>query len=244
MTDQNNPESDLPVEAEGTPTPRFDSAGAQPTSGATDDVVAELQKRLTPWLTDEIGKVTQATKDRRIQKLTDRLDLTAAQLDKLAALIAGGTPKDQAVREIKLDALIDERERQQAGVPSESSQEQRPVAPVLDQDAIKRADSILTQAGVLNHPAWAEKLRTTTFKDAAQYLAAAAEFVLSEQSKTKAPNPAVVISPGGGNETRPDLKAAYLNEMKAARGQGNQKAAEIKARYRQQGLEVDSISLM
>lgn len=252
MTDSNKESGQEPVVTpEVTPDPAVPqfSGDKQPSVGGEADPQA-LAKALLPALKalligdEEFIRAGQSVKDKRL-KFVDEFPLTMDELRRLKKYAEKYGDEDEAIRQIQIDReLLGKRPAPQAASN----------LPVSDPGRSEREDlkswvsrQLKSASIAADDPEYEELVNS--FKDEGDE----AEFkasvrVLSAQRKTAQATSDVNVQPERtgvrqASLTDEALEDSFRKEMLAARGQGMGVGRAIKEKFRQKGLDVDSIRL-
>lgn len=213
--------------ATGQPTPAASGAGSvSGTSNGNDAVLTEIQaikKRM-----EDFERRAQGDKDRAVQGVRREFETWKPVLEKVAAQF-NLTPEQVAT--VQRDMEFDELKRRVFEQPSQPPAQAAPVQDAgeqMFQKALKRYGLDATDPDVVG------LMRETS--DPEDRLFRLAE--LGAVRKTApTPTPGSTPAPSGGTPPKPDLKAEYDREIAANRG-NVMAIAEIKKKYRKQGLDV------
>ncbi len=226
-------------ESKGMPTPAFSAASEGKTSdGTTVDVEARLESFRREIL-EEAERRSQSVKDKRFSKLEESI----ANLSKAKELLAahGGDVQKAAREKLLVEAAeaIGFPEPQKPSPQSVSGRDQRAaeydaeITDYLKERGFKAEEISEATAG----------MATKTFKTVKEAVIAAAAMAdtwRENRAKQGAPASAGGMAlPTGGAASR-DMKASYIKEMTAARGNREQGMA-VMAKYRKLGFDPGSV---
>lgn len=238
MTD--NLESDLAEGSAGQPNPAASQGnGDKPTSSFN---ASKLPEQLESLVTKAVEKAVQSTKDRRFSNIEKQLDDFKPVLEQVKSIL---TPEQlRQFNEIQKDAEFEQLKKMVYGNPSTSTSE----SGNQGRAANSEAQGVLLQVvdELLDLPA--NDSRVTQIKldhgnDINAYKEAAKK--LKQSLETGTPTPAEQPLPTGSAPRPPSVEEnmnKYINEMKDARGKGNQFGNAIKEKYRKLGVPVDEIT--
>jgi len=185
----------------GLPTPKFsDQDGAQDSSKAEVDLDGLFKN---PKFTDFLDQRLQAVKDRRIGKLqgeigrlNTRQDSFEATIAKYQGYIDSGLSKDQAIRELKLDALLEGQEQNQGIQDGQPVPNGNQLGAGSDWAAVQKA--MLNVAGMEeNDPGFIRFVTDTKFANETDYLKKLGSYLTSRADNT--PSEGAIIQPSGGD---------------------------------------------
>jgi hypothetical protein len=243
MSDQLPLESDQDG-GEGKANARPSPTGDQQASTVDAKALANLLKgELEPWLDETLTRKLQGEKDRRINKVERRLETTEGALARLVELMEGGMNVKQAQQQLRLESALEFIDGLKEAPQGEVLATQKPKGGTSGKVAASdEATQLLKEAGLEEDPEWVERLKKGFASDG-EALRDAANLIVRRVVRQQAPNPAAVIQPSGGALPEVDLEKEYRKEMLAAKGKGNNAGAVIRRKYRELGLDVNSVSL-
>lgn len=199
MTDLEN---STPVVGEGVPTP-----ASQPQVATSSQATTNLEALLKE-VTDLKGQVRalQSEKDKGTHKLEKRVDKLDEVIAKYEELRGEGLSKSRALREMQMDAFLQEQNPENA-VPAsvQPAQGSAPAEPTrLEMEAI------LSTLGLdANDPQVVEAMRLSPIDRIAQFTKIAVD-------RKQTPNPAAVQNVGGGSAVLPEEDLTAVREKLAA----------------------------
>lgn len=214
----------------GLPSPTFTEPEAQPLHGLA---LKPLQDRLEALEKNILGqlKALQGDKDRRIPKLESNLQ---ELMSEVARLKGHGFSDEEAINEVEFRQSVKELVQKIKGTeqPVQAAGTGVSGAGQEAQQIIKELQLDTSDPDVL-------ALLAGKYRNYDHLRAEAALLVARKSSK---PTPTSAASPPlpGGAQVSPDLEAGYIKEMRAARGKRDV-ARAIQAKYRQAGLDIDTI---
>src|SRR3972149_4887940 len=199
------------VAADGEQTAKPAPSSTPPTPPSAVDVEA-LKKALRPVIAEEVAKSDQSIKDKRIAKLQGSVDEFQSQLAKLKELMGDGLSERQALREMKLDEALARLGVTETSAPAPS------VSGNTAQPAVEETVSDFLREVKLdpNSPEITAEMRKggTPVEQIKRLAKVAINLGTARQPE---PNPAAVMSTGGGQAVPPeDLRADYNKEVERA----------------------------
>jgi len=206
---------------------------------------AELVKRLDQLdqqlkrLPDLIDAGIKSTKDKRFQALegVDPVTLKKfkAYLDKYQG------DEDKAIREMRVDEILDGQSSKPAdrsGSPASEKRMTRYVRRLLSSAGVSFRDP--EYLAIVNKHSSPNGVDEDAFYDDVDDLV---EQRRGKKDRQEAEPTGAVVVEGGRVAGHPDAEKKYIAEMQAARGKGAAFGRAIKEKYRKLGVDIDSIVL-
>ena len=181
-----------------------------------------------------VDKKLQSQKDSRWANLEKQYGALSDYKRVLDAVKAGEDP-DKVYDSLERQHLIREVETLKAASP-------RQVSGREPNAAYEEAVGLIKSAGLENDPKVRELLGGS-YKDTSEMLVAISKAVISKNQSQ--PSGASVVQPNYSSPNEPgesELTQEYITEMNAARGKGFAAGDAIKAKYRDLGVPVDTVS--
>ena len=229
MTDKPDEGKQEKVNA-GLPSPTFTEVEAQPLPG---DALKSLQESLQTFQDEIRGqlKALQSDKDKRIPKLEGSL---ADLMSEITRLKGKGFSDEEAVNEVEFRQSVKELAQKMKGI----EQSAQPTGTGTS-GAAQEAQQIVNELKLDTSDPDVLAVLAGKYRNYDHLRAEAALLVARKATK---PTPSSASSPPipGGTAPSPDLAAAYIKEMLAARGKRDV-AKAIQAKYRKQGLDISNI---
>ena len=170
-----------------------------PTTPPSAVDVEALKKALRPVIAEEVAKSDQSINDKRIAKLQGSVDEFQSQLAKLKELMGDGLSERQALREMKLDEALARLGVTETSAPAPS------VSGNTAQPAVEETVSDFLREVKLdpNSPEITAELRKggTPVEQIKRLAKVAINLGTARQPE---PNPAAVMSTGGGQAVSPE----------------------------------------
>jgi len=189
-----------------------------------------------------LERTKQSQRDVITDRVTKAVKAELAQFSEVVdALSAGGVLKegvspDQLKRDQAVNKLVD--------LMTQSDEPKKPEPEAGSDPLESEAAKLLERHGLSGkEPEIAEYVKQSAGKGMYEFLRGLDE-IGGQVSARKKPSAAGIVPESGSPPQKPDLEAEYRKEMLAARGKGMSVGREIKAKYRQRGLNVDGVNLL
>jgi hypothetical protein len=211
------------------------SQEASQVSGSTPSSVdvETLKTVLRPLIAEEVARNQQSTKDKRIAKLSGEMASVKTVLNRLEELMNEGFSQKQAVRLLEMEErqLLANRDSHQdeAEVPATGKTGTQTQAGSVD------TATLVKQLGLdANSPEVLAAIRGSD--DIASQLATLASLAVKKRAAQQAtPNPAQIMTGGGGHSVPPTTTASLQREYEEANQKIPRGANAIQARVNLKG---------
>ena len=170
-----------------------------PTTPPSAVDVEALKKALRPVIAEEVAKSDQSIKDKRIAKLQGSVDEFQSQLAKLKELMGDGLSERQALREMKLDEALARLGVTETSAPAPSVSGNT-AQPAVEETVLDFLREVKLDP---NSPEITAELRKggTPVEQIKRLAKVAINLGTARQPE---PNPAAVMSTGGGQAVSPE----------------------------------------